>query len=104
MVVFNFENSDTLSARVNELTRNGFDESFKAMDNYVIALFSKTTYLPDELRIIEIFRFDGMTDPDDETILFAIIANDGTKGTLVMSYSAENDQNLDLIKEIPYRK
>lgn len=104
MVVFNFENSDTLSARVNELTQNGFHESFKALDDYVIALFSKNTYLPLDLRIVEIYRFDGMTDPDDETILFAIIANDGTKGTLVMSYSAENDQNLELIREIPYRK
>jgi len=41
-----------------------------------------------------------MGSPEDETALFAIIANDGTKGTLVMSYSARHFQNIALIKKI----
>ncbi len=42
-----------------------------------------------------------MTDPQDETVVFAIAAEDGTKGTLVMSYSAEHSQNVELIAKIP---
>jgi len=41
-----------------------------------------------------------MDSPEDETELFAIIANDVTKGTLVMSYSAQHNQNVELIKQI----
>ena len=46
------------------------------------------------------FRFEGMTNPEDQMALFAIVAHDGLKGTLVMSYSAEHFQNVELIKEI----
>ena len=92
-------NFDTLSQAVNTLTENGFTEDFKAEEKYIKALYSKKEYLPKELKIVEYFRFEGMGSPEDETELFAIIANDGTKGTLVMSYSAVHFQNIALIKE-----
>ena len=41
-----------------------------------------------------------MKYPEYETELFSIIANYAPKGALVMSYSAEYFQNIDLIKEI----
>jgi len=44
-----------------------------------------------------------MGSPEDETAFFAIIANDGTKETLVMSYSARHFQNIALIKKIKYQ-
>lgn len=93
-------NFDTLSQAVNTLTENGFTEDFKAEEKYIKALYSKKEYLPKELKIVEYFRFEGMGSPEDETELFAIIANDGTKGTLVMSCSAVHFQNIALIKEI----
>jgi len=93
-------NFDTLSQAVNSLTENGFTEDFKAEEKYIKALYSKNKYLPKELLITETYRFDGMGSPEDETELFAIIANDGTKGTLVMSYGAQHNQNVELIKQI----
>lgn len=93
-------NFDTLSQAVNSLTKNEFTEDFKAEAKYIKALYSKRKYLPTELKIVESFRFEGMGSPEDETELFAIISNDGTKGTLVMSYSAVHFQNVALIKEI----
>ena len=41
-----------------------------------------------------------MTNPQDDAVVFALEATDGVKGTLVMSYSAEHNQNLELIKQI----
>lgn len=62
-------------------------------------------FLPKALKILDVYRFEGMTNPEGETaFFFANEANDGTKGTLVMSYSAEHNQNVDLIKEIKNRK
>lgn len=97
----NRTNFDTLSQAINALTKDGYKENFEAGENKIIANFSKAEYLPSELQIIESYRFDGMTNPGDETMVFAIAAKDGTKGTLVMSYSAEHSQNVELIKEIP---
>lgn len=93
-------NFNTLSQAVNSLTKEGYTEDFKAGEKTVMALYSKNKYLPQELRIIRSYRFEGISNPEDETELFAIVANDGTKGTLVMSYSAEHNQNVDLIKKI----
>ena len=97
-------NFDTLSSAVNSLTKQGFKEDFKAEEKCIKALYSKKEYQPNELKIVQTFRFDGMTNPEDETELFAIISHDGVKGTLVMSYSAVHFQNVELIKQIPERK
>ncbi len=93
-------NFDTLSQAINSLTKEGFTEDFKAEEKTILALYSKKEYLPLELKIIKTYRFDGMDNPEDDTQLFAIIATDGTKGTLVMSYSAQHNQNVELIKQI----
>lgn len=93
-------NFDTLSTAINTLTDDGFTEDFKAEEDCIIALYSKKEYQPEELEIVKTFRFEGMSNPEDQTELFAIIANDGLKGTLVMSYSAVHFQNVELIKQI----
>lgn len=95
---------DTLSEAVNTLTQEGYAEDFEAEDNCIKALYSKREYQPNELKIINTYRFEGMTNPSDQTTVFTIEATDGTKGTMVMSYSAEHDQNVELIKQIPYHK
>ncbi len=94
------ENYDTLSTAVDALTKEGFIEDFKAEENCIKALYAKKEYQPEDLTIVKSFRFEGMTNPDDESELFAIVAIDGTKGTLVMSYSAKHSQNVELIKLI----
>ncbi|NER13466.1 phosphoribosylpyrophosphate synthetase [Leptobacterium flavescens] len=94
------DNFDTLSVAVDSLTRKGYTDSFKAEEHCIVALYSKKEYQPEDLKIVHSFRFEGMTNPADETELFAIAAKDGLKGTLVMSYSAEHSQNVELIKKI----
>lgn len=93
-------NYDTLSQAVNTLTRQGFTESFRAEEKFILALYSKTEYQPEDLLATATYRFEGNSNPEDQSLLLAIVANDGTKGTLVMSYGAEHYQNVQLIKEI----
>ena len=97
-------NFDTLSEAVNTLTKDGFTEDFEAENNCIKALYSKKEYQPSELKISSSYRFEGMTNPGDQSTVFAIEANDGTKGTLVMSNSAEHSQNVELIRQIPCQK
>ena len=91
---------ETLTEAINSLTKEGFTEDFRADDDGVLALYSKKLYQPSELRIIKNYRFDCMTNPDDETEVFAIAAIDGLKGTLVMSYSANHSHNVEMIRLI----
>lgn len=97
-------NFDTLSEAVNTLTKDGFTEDFEAENDFIKALYSKKRYQPSELKILSSYRFEGMTNPGDQSTVFAIEASDGTKGTLVMSYSAEHGQNVELIRQIPSHK
>lgn len=93
-------NFKTLSGTMKVLAADGFIDDFKAEENSIKALYSKKEYQPEDLKIVKSFRFEGMTNPDDESILFAIIAKDGIKGTLLMSYGAEQSQNVELVKQI----
>ncbi len=96
-----YKDIDTLSEATNALLNDGFKENFSAEKNFIVGANSKKKYRADELKIVHSFRFDGMTNPADESHVFAIEANDGSKGVLVMSYSAEHSQNIELIKQIP---
>ena len=39
-----------------------------------------------ELKIVQIHRFEGISNPDDSSILYAIESQDGFKGLLVDAY------------------
>lgn len=95
---------DTLVDATNYLIDEGYKESFKAMDDGLIALGSKKKYSPDELLIQGHYRFEGKSNPADSVELMAIRAIDGVKGTLVLSYGAKHSQNTDIIKKIPLQK
>lgn len=96
---------DTLSQAVNTLTQEeDYKEDFEADETCIKALYSKKEYQPSDLKITSSYRFEGMTNPSDESIVFTIEAKDGTKGTLVMSYGSTTAQNEELIQQIPYEK
>lgn len=91
---------ETLSETIDSLTKEGYTDTFRAEDESIKAVYSKASFRPDELKIIKSYRFDNMTNPDDEAEVFAIEAQNGIKGTLVMSYSASHSQNVELIRLI----
>ena len=91
---------DTLSEAVDALTKKGYTEDFVANEKSIKGVYNKKDYQPKDLKIVEVYRFEGMTDPADQSDLFAVIANDGVKGTLVMSNSADHSENVELIKQI----
>ncbi len=95
---------DTLSEAINMLNKEGFSEDFRATEEYVEALISKKKFEPEELKIVKSYRFEGPTDPADEMVCFAIEAYDGTKGTLVMSYSSDHSQAIETVRKIPIKK
>ena len=88
---------DTLSGASDALTKAGYTDEFRAEDVYVRAIYADKNYRPSELKIVRCFRFDGMTNPEDDMELFAIEADDGLKGTMVMPYGSSNTQNEELI-------
>ena len=92
---------DTLIEAISNLNDEGYTEDFELQEKTVLALYSKKSYLPKELTIVKSYRFFGNSDVGDESELFVIEAPDKSKGTLVISYGAEQSQNTALLKDIP---
>ncbi len=97
------KNYDTLTEAVNDLTVNGYTEDFNAYKDYVEAVYSKKQYAAKDLMVTQKYHFEGDTSPGNRTELLVIEANDGSKGTLVMSGSAEHNHDASMIRKIPVK-
>ncbi len=82
---------DTLVDAINDLKARGFDRDFNLKENYIECSNSKRQLSPGEFDIVEVYRFEGMTNPSDQAILYAIKSHDGLMGTLVNGYGPTAD-------------
>jgi hypothetical protein len=85
-------NDKTLSQRMNELKEQGYVNDFNLKDDKIINTKEDNTYLPKEFNVDQVFRFEGMTNPADNSILYAITTSDGQKGLLVDGYGLSGGQ------------
>jgi hypothetical protein len=82
-------------SRVLHQSNEGYKEDFQVNDKILMTTFdSEKSFTPDEVSIVSFYRFEGVSDPGDNTILYVIETNDGTKGTLVDGYGAYADENV----------
>jgi hypothetical protein len=86
---------------LNRMIADGYTEDFKVTDNGLEALQQGRRYKADQVTILNFFRFEGASDPEDNAILYVIQTNDGLKGTLIDAYGLYNDQRITrFIKDI----
>ena len=76
----------TLDRVIEELKKRGFVERFDVRGGRLRALGSGRTFDPGDLTIREYQRFEGVSDPDDASIVYAIETRGGTKGLLVDAF------------------
>ena len=80
------ESPDTLSQIINRLRLQGYTEDLNRHDDNTLWLD------PDAYKIDEIFRFEGPSNPADESILYALSSvKYGIKGVLVNGYGPAAD-------------
>ena len=84
----------TLSVSMNESLAKGYKENFKVITKGLSTEDGKTVYIPQEVAITDFFRFEGYSDPQDNSILYLIETNDGRKGMLIDSYGPETDTKI----------
>ena len=84
----------SLSSLLNKMVLKGYDDDFKITDNGLKSLKTEKIYQPDQINIINFFRFEGQSDPNDNTIMYVIETTDGLKGTLVDAYGPYADRKL----------
>jgi hypothetical protein len=81
----------SLSTCLNKVISDGFTEDFKVTEKGLEGLHNKQVYQSNDVQIVNFFRFEGTSNPDDEAVLYVIETNDGTKGTLIDAYNLYAD-------------
>ncbi len=79
---------------LNRVVKGGYTEDFKITQEGIEALQQHKIYQLEEINIINFFRFEGPSDPDDNAILYVIETKDGIKGTLTDAYGIYMDADV----------
>ncbi len=81
---------DTVSEAVNGLKNRGFELDFNLRENCLVC--HEHRFNVNDFEIVEVYRFEGNTDPADEAVVYAIQSADGIKGILVSGYGISADE------------
>jgi hypothetical protein len=85
---------ETLAGAIDDLGRRGFTAHLLVSGDRLRVAASRTSFRPADVVIREHHRFEGVSDPDDMAILYAIEAKDGVRGTLVDAYGVYADPTI----------
>ncbi|MBR9921210.1 MAG: phosphoribosylpyrophosphate synthetase [Bacteroidetes bacterium] len=85
---------DTLVHALQGLRLKGYKYDFDVKNGKFIHRETKKEYKASDLGITEYHRFEGMSNPGDSSVVFALIASDGQKGVLTTSYGTYSDPEL----------
>ncbi len=87
---------------INELKEKGYTSNFRMVDAHLVEQNSKKKFKPEQIFIDQEMRFEGMSNPSDASILYAIKTDSGYKGTVLANYAPTGDLEVaEFFKEIP---
>ena len=86
---------NTLTACVNKVVKDGYTDSFKITRQGLYSCAKSKYYSPEEVRIINFYRFEGESDPADMSIMYVIETADGVKGTLIDAFGTYSDNSVN---------
>ena len=89
------ESYTTLSEAINGLRKKGYVLDFNLKHDCLICKSEDIQLQPEEFIIDEFYRFEGASNPDDSSIVYAISSKDGAKGTLVNAFGIYADGMAD---------
>lgn len=94
----------TVSTILEKLRLKKFDNEFNISPEG-FTTNNKKFYQPRDLKIIRTYRFEGESDPSDNSIIYLIEANDGLIGYSLDAYGVYSDHGDDgfdnFIRQIP---
>ena len=92
---------NTLTACVNKVVKDGYSDSFKVTNNGLFSYRQNKYFRPEEVKVINFYRFEGQSDPADNAIMYVLEITDGGKGILIDAYGAYADVKVnEFMKEV----
>lgn len=84
----------TLSQMIPKLREMGYTNDFEMIEGGMLLKQSNEAFQPDELIIERVYRFEGNSNPDDEAVLYGVIASNGLKGIIIDAYGSDDNDDL----------
>lgn len=85
---------DTLGDRMRELRADGWIEEFSVDDAGVRCDACRRWAAPEDVVVDVVHRFEGPSDPGDQSILFALTMSGGHRGLLPSAYGRETESTV----------
>lgn len=89
----------TLSTKINDLKKQGYTIDFKLTEDALKSDNNEISYSEKDFIVDKVYRFEGMSNPSDNSILYAISTEDGKKGILIDGYGVSGGQTSKSIQE-----
>ncbi|OJJ14710.1 phosphoribosylpyrophosphate synthetase [marine bacterium AO1-C] len=87
---------ETLSQAMNALRKEGYVEDFNLQTHSLECRNLDILVAPNDFKVDHFFRFEGMSDPGDSSILYAISSDKhDLKGLLVNGYGVYTEDTTD---------
>ena len=88
---------DTITEALNDLKSRGYAFDFNLKGKEFHCHQMQRTYTVPQLQVKETYRFEGNTDPADEAVVYALVTDDGVKGTFVNAYGTYADTESEAV-------
>jgi hypothetical protein len=80
---------------IQKIDEKGFTDEFQIVSDHEIrCLNNQVVYRPQDISVINFYRFEGPSNPDDMSIIYVIETHDGRKGTLTDAYGIYADETI----------
>lgn len=82
---------ETMSEAIARLGAAGYSSSYVAVDELLRCRDCQRVFDPASLTSDEVVRFEGVSDPADSAVLFALRSADGHRGLYAVAYGPDTD-------------
>ncbi len=92
---------ETLVEAIQALKAEGYTKDFNLKENCIECKALDLQLHPEQFEVTQVHRFEGMTNPADSSVLYAIESTEGVKGLLVDAYGAyASSMTMELAKKL----
>jgi hypothetical protein len=93
----------TVTEAIEKLRGQGFTEDLSLIGKQFVCEHGR--FNTDHFKIMDIYRYEGDTDPADEAMVYALESDLGLKGILVTGYGVSSDNEvIEVLNSLPIRK
>lgn len=95
---------ESLSQAMKRFNALGYTEDFRSQAAKLLATPSQKSFRAIDLTVDQVFRLEGETDLDEESILFALSdPKSGLKGTYLIAYGINMDPaDVEILQQLTY--